>query len=82
MYPRGASQGGAAPWTMLAREVVAKDGDRFTAGGVTVQLVETPGHTFGTASYVYDVMDGKTVERAVTVGGLGLNAIKDRKSVV
>lgn len=76
-----ASQGGAAPWTMLAKEVVAKDGDRFTAGGVTVQLVETPGHTFGTASYVYDVMDGKTVERAVTVGGLGLNAIKNASQV-
>jgi metallo-beta-lactamase class B len=76
-----ASQGGAAPWTMLDKDVVAKDGDTFTAGGVTVQLVETPGHTFGTASYVYDVADGKTVERAVTVGGLGLNAIKNASQV-
>jgi metallo-beta-lactamase class B len=77
----GASKAGAAPWTMLAKEVVAKDGDTFTAGGVTVRLVETPGHTFGTASYVFDVMDGKTVEHAVTVGGLGLNAIKDASQV-
>jgi len=76
-----ASQGEKAPWTMLAKDVVAKDGDTFTAGGVTVRLVETPGHTFGTASYVFDVMDGKTVERAVTVGGLGLNAIKNASQV-
>lgn len=76
-----ASQGGAAPWTMLAKEVVAKDGDSFTAGGVTVRLLETPGHTFGTASYAFDVMDGKTVEHAVTVGGLGLNAIKNASQV-
>jgi metallo-beta-lactamase class B len=76
-----ASQGGAAPWTMLAKEAVAKDGDSFTAGGVTVKLLETPGHTFGTASYVFDVMDGKSVEHALTVGGLGLNAIKDASQV-
>jgi len=76
-----ASQSSKTPWTMLAKDVVAKDGDTFTAGGVTVRLLETPGHTFGTASYVFDVMDGKTVERAVTVGGLGLNAIKNASQV-
>jgi metallo-beta-lactamase class B len=75
------SQGGAAPWTMLAADTVAKDGDTFTAGGVTVSLLETPGHTFGTASYVFDVTDGKTTERAITVGGLGLNAIKSASQV-
>jgi metallo-beta-lactamase class B len=76
-----ASQSTPTPWKMLAKDVVAKEGDTFTAGGVTVRVVETPGHTFGTASYVYDVMDGKTVEHAVTVGGLGLNAIKDASQV-
>ena len=76
-----ASQSGPTPWTMLARDTVAKDGDSFTAGGVTVRLLETPGHTFGTASYVYDVTDGKATERAVTVGGLGLNAIKSAAQV-
>ncbi|TMQ14029.1 MAG: MBL fold metallo-hydrolase [Deltaproteobacteria bacterium] len=76
-----ASQTTPRPWTMLAKDVVAKEGDTFTAGGVTVRVFETPGHTFGTASYAYDVMDGKTVEHAVTVGGLGLNAIKDASQV-
>lgn len=66
---------------MLAKDVVAKEGDTFTAGGVTVKVLETPGHTFGTASFVHDVTDGKTVEHAVTVGGLGLNAIKDASQV-
>lgn len=76
-----ASQSGAAPWTMLAKERVARNGDTFTAGGVTVTVLETPGHTFGTASYVYDVLDGKTTERAITIGGLGLNAIKNASQV-
>lgn len=76
-----ASQGTPTPWKMLAKDVVAKEGDTFTAGGVTVKVLETPGHTFGTASFVYDVTDGKTVEHAVTVGGLGLNAIKDASQV-
>lgn len=76
-----ASQTGPAPWTMLAKDVVAKDGDTFTAGTTSVRLLETPGHTFGTASYVFDVRDGKAVEHAVTVGGLGLNAIKSASQV-
>ena len=40
-----------------------------------------PGHTVGTASYTFDVKDGASPYRAVTVGGLGLNAIKNSKQV-
>ena len=56
-------------------DVTLEDGDTVTAGSTTVQLLETPGHTWGTASYLYNVKDGSKTRRAVTVGGLGLNAI-------
>ncbi len=76
-----ATTGKPGGWEMISRDVVAKDGDSWTLGGRTVTLLETPGHTLGTASYLYDVHDGGRSYRAVTVGGLGLNAIKDAHQV-
>ncbi len=72
-----AAAGSPSPWTMIAPDIVAKDGDRFRVGKTVVTAYETPGHTPGTASYVYRVHDGSKTYRAVTVGGLGLNAIKN-----
>lgn len=74
-----AGQPGA--WAMIPRDIVGRDGDAWTLGGRTVTLLETPGHTLGTASYLYDVRDGSRTYRAVTVGGLGLNAIQDARQV-
>jgi len=71
-----AKAGSPSPWTMLDTDIVAKDGDKFTVGKTTVTAYETPGHTMGTASYGYRVRDGKKTYRAITIGGLGLNAIK------
>jgi metallo-beta-lactamase class B len=67
----------SSPWTMIAPDIVAKDGDKITVGQTVVTVYETPGHTFGTASYGYAVRDSGNIYRAVTVGGLGLNAIKN-----
>jgi metallo-beta-lactamase class B len=72
-----AAAGSPTPWTMIAPDIVAKDGDRITVGRTVVTVYETPGHTFGTASYGYAVWDGGKPYRAITVGGLGLNAIKN-----
>lgn len=77
----GASAGSRGAWEMIPRDIVAKDGDSWTLGGRTVTLLETPGHTLGTASYLYDVHDGPRAYRAVTVGGLGLNAIQNAHQV-
>lgn len=74
-----AGQPGA--WAMIPRDIVGRDGDSWTLGGRTVTMLETPGHTLGTASYLYDVRDGSRTYRAVTVGGLGLNAIQDARQV-
>ena len=64
------------PWTMIEPDLVLTDGQVLTAGGVTIQAFETPGHTMGTASFAYDARDGARIYRAFTVGGLGLNAIR------
>src|SRR5258708_30779823 len=65
-------------WTMIAHaDIVAKEGDKITVGQTVVTVYETPGHTLGSASYGYTVRDGGNAYRAVTVGGLGLNAIKN-----
>ena len=70
------SQGGPRAWTMIEPEVVVADGDEITVGSNTFKVIETPGHTWGTASYMYDVQDGDNTYRAITIGGLGLNAIE------
>ena len=69
------------PWQMIDQEIVVKDGDQIALGDTVVRVYETPGHSFGTASYGYDVRDGQNVYHAITVGGLGLNAIRSLAQV-
>ncbi|SFR45157.1 MBL fold metallo-hydrolase [Litoreibacter janthinus] len=71
-----ASQTGPRAWDMIEPEMVVADGDTITLGDNGFTVVETPGHTWGTASYMYDVADGDETYRAITIGGLGLNAIE------
>lgn len=76
------SQGKPGAWTMPpAADLEIKDGEILTVGDTRIQAFATPGHTWGTASYVYDVKDGKQTYKAITVGGLGLNAIDGPKQV-
>ena len=66
---------------MIPKEMVLKDGETVTLGNTTVRAIATPGHTEGTFSYVYPVYaDGKKYT-AVTIGGVGLNAIKDKSQL-
>jgi metallo-beta-lactamase class B len=71
-----ASQAGPRAWQMIEPEMVAADGDEIKLGDNSFTVLETPGHTWGTASYAYEVQDGDETHRAVTIGGLGLNAIE------
>ncbi|WP_347919211.1 MBL fold metallo-hydrolase [Paracoccus marcusii] len=76
-----ASVGGPREWAMIAPELQATDGQRIELGGNTFTVLETPGHTWGTASYLFDVTDGEDAHRAITIGGLGLNAIEGPEQV-
>src|SRR5262245_11762116 len=60
---------------MIEPNLVLTDNGILTAGGITIQAFEAPGHTMGTASFAYDAHDCERRYRAFTVGGLGLNAI-------
>ena len=71
-----ASTGTPRAWEMIAPDRVVEDGDQISLGGNTFTVIETPGHTWGTASYTFDVKDGDETYRAITIGGLGLNAIE------
>ena len=83
---------GEADWTMLEtnpdfptpmwepapkRDMVVKDGDKITLGDTTVTLYNTPGHTMGTLSPVFDVKSGGQTHRVVEWGGTGFNFGKD-----
>ena len=71
-----ASRGGPREWEMIAPERVVAGGDQITLGGNMFTVIETPGHTWGTASSSFDVREGDRTWRAITIGGLGLNAIE------
>ncbi|MFK8080240.1 MAG: MBL fold metallo-hydrolase [Granulosicoccus sp.] len=70
------SQPGRRAWTMIEPELAVAEGDLIKLGSNSFKVIETPGHTWGTASYLYDVVDGDSAYRAITIGGLGLNAIE------
>jgi len=76
------SQGKPGAWTMpAAADIFVKDGDVLTVGDTKFYAYATPGHTWGTTSYAVDVKDGNKIYRAITVGGLGLNAIDGTQQV-
>lgn len=75
-------RGSRRAWEFLDEiDTVAKDGQAFQIGDTAFTAYETPGHTMGTASYGFTVRDGDKSYNAFTVGGLGLNAIKDSAQV-
>src|SRR5262252_1790357 len=59
------------------RDIVATDGMKITLGGTTVTVWLTPGHTPGTLSYTFSVMDrGKPVNVAYS-GGTAFNFVNN-----
>jgi metallo-beta-lactamase class B len=69
------------PWTMIEPDLVLDDGQVLSAGDATIQVIETPGHTMGTASLAYEARDGARSYRAITVGGLSLAVIRSPEQV-
>ena len=59
------------------RDIVATDGMRITLGGTVVTIWHTPGHTPGTLSYTFTVLDrGKPVNVAYS-GGTAFNFVNN-----
>ncbi len=78
------TQGKPNAWVMpdpAPNDVIVKDGEALSMGDTMFYAYITPGHTWGTTSYVMDVKEGKNTYRAITIGGLGLNAIDGPKQV-
>ncbi len=56
------------PWP----DVLLNDGDHVRLGNTDITCVLSPGHTFGTMSFFFDVTDGVQTLRAGYLGGAGL----------
>lgn len=60
-------------------DITVKDGDTLTLGNITIEFMETPGHTAGTISFFFNItQDGKTL-RVGSFGGAGANTLVKEK---
>jgi metallo-beta-lactamase class B len=57
--------------------VPLKGDERLEIGGVNIQCVPTPGHTPGSISYFFDVVEEGETLRVGMHGGPGLNTLSD-----
>lgn len=64
------------PFRPFTPDILLDDGDTVTLGNTVVHCVATPGHTDGTMSYFFPVMDGERTYRAAMHGGIGMNSMK------
>jgi metallo-beta-lactamase class B len=55
------------------RDVVVQDGAVIRQGDTTIEVLLTPGHTWGTISLLLDVRDGSRTHRAMLWGGTAFN---------
>lgn len=56
-------------------DILIRDGDTLTLGNTTLTFLETPGHTEGTVSFFFDVVEDEAVYRAGMFGGAGANTL-------
>lgn len=54
------------------RDTVAADGQKFSVGDASVQIVTMPGHTAGTISFLFEVKDNGKPLRVAYVGGTAI----------
>jgi metallo-beta-lactamase class B len=59
------------------RDIVATDGMELTLGDTTVHIFETPGHTPGTLSYIFDVYDNGQPLTVAYSGGTAFNFVNN-----
>lgn len=59
--------GATIPWP----DVEVEDGDHICLGNTDITCILSPGHTFGTLSFFFDVSDGQQTLRVGYLGGAG-----------
>ncbi len=60
-------------------DILVSDGDKLSLGNITIEFLETPGHTKGTLSFFFNVTDGDKTYRVGQFGGAGANTlVKDK----
>ena len=59
------------------RDIVATDGMKITLGNTSVNIVHTPGHTPGTLSYTFTVLDRGRPVNVVYSGGTAFNFVNN-----
>ena len=57
-------------------DIYFKDGDVIRLGNTEIQVLHTPGHTEGVASFFFDLTEQGTVYRAAMFGGAGTAQLK------
>ncbi|MDD4842674.1 MAG: MBL fold metallo-hydrolase [Sphaerochaetaceae bacterium] len=57
-------------------DVLLEDGATVSLGNTVIRCIHTPGHTEGTMSYFFDVMDNGRDLRVGTHGGVGTNSME------
>lgn len=71
MMEQFAPRPGALPDRAPKRDMVVKEGDTLTLGGETLTFYRHPGHTPGSLTAVFNVLDNGTPHKAVLFGGPG-----------
>ena len=56
-------------------DITVEDGDTLTLGNTTIRFMHTPGHTRGTVSMFFDIVENGKVYKAGTFGGAGANTL-------
>lgn len=64
------------PFHVFEPDRLIRDGDQIKLGNVTIDCMETPGHTPGVISFFWNVQDNGRVYRAGTFGGAGMNTLR------
>ena len=60
-------------------DITIADGDTLSLGNITIKFIETPGHTKGTLSFFFDVVDGGKTYCVGQFGGAGRNTLVKEK---
>jgi metallo-beta-lactamase class B len=64
-------RGNAPPPLVPKRDMVIKEGDTVTLGNTSLKVYKLPGHTAGSPSFEFTVMDGGRPHKAFLFGGPG-----------